>query len=383
MDSPTPGAGATVAADGADLGLVTDACAFHEWTSSATLAPYLGPEWARLLGSNTAYSGPMNVKSIWRFVNPHGNQATEAFPDEGLAGSDPELFAGQVLDTGKRGRTVLGYHDGLLATAYSQSNIVREIVRAANDWTIDRWLDRDPRLYGQVQIASAQPDEAAAEIRRVGSHGQMVAVDMGANRLGQHFGRPIYRPIHEAAAELGLPLVIQAGADGASDLPTPPTGAGLPATFAEYNIHSAQGLMVHASSFITEGVFDRHPDLRVLLVGGGASWVPWCLWRFDYNWRIARARETPWMRSPPSDYFTEFIRLGTYQLESPEPERLLDVLSTIPNVESMFLYASGYPNWDWEEPEAIAARLPQEWHERVFNMNADAFFRWPEPAPPE
>ena len=78
-----------------------------------------------------------------------------------------------------------------------------------------------------------------------------------------------------------------------------------------------------------------------------------------------------------NEYFTEFVRLGTYQLESPEPERLLDLLSTIPDVESMFLYTSGYPNWDWEEPETISARLPQEWHERVFNTNADAFFRWP------
>ena len=29
------------------------------------------------------------------------------------------------------------------------------------------------------------------------------------------------------------------------------------------------------------------------------------------------------------------------------------------------------------EPDPVAARLPPEWHDRVFSQNAAEFFRWP------
>jgi hypothetical protein len=43
----------------------------------------------------------------------------------------------------------------------------------------------------------------------------------------------------------------------------------------------------------------------------------------------------------------------------------------------VLVYASGYPDDEWETPDTIAARLPSEWHERVFRTNAQEFFRWP------
>jgi len=276
-------------------------------------------------------------------------------------------------------RIVLGYHDGLLTTAFPQPNVARELVRAVNDWTIERWLGRDPRFFGQVLIQSALPEQAAAEIRRAGAHERMVAVALGTNGLGRHFGHPVYRPIHDAAAELGLPLVLQTGCAAATDLVTVPTAVGLPATYAEYDVHSAQAMMSHVASFITEGVFDRHPDLRVLLVGGGAAWIPWFQWNLDYLCRMVRRFETPWLRKAPSEYFTDHIRLGTHSLEAPvQAGRLEQLLGTVARAESLLIYTSGYPLTDWERPGTVAARLPESWHRRVFHDNAAALFRWPE-----
>jgi uncharacterized protein len=273
---------------------------------------------------------------------------------------------------------VLGFHDGLLATAFPQPQLARRLVRAANDWTIREWLERDERLHGMVLAMSALPAEAAAEIRRAGEHPRMVAVALGTNGLGHHFGHPVYRPIHQAAAELGLPLVIQAGCDSTTDQVTVPTAVGLPATYAEYDVHSAQPLMAHAASLILEGVFDAFPDLQVLLVGGGAAWVPWCLWNLDYLFRMVRRSETPWLQGPPSEYFARHVRLGTRSLESPrDPSALAKVLGTIPGAERLFVYTSAYPAWDWEEPATVAARLPAEWHAGVFRDNALDLFRWP------
>ena len=86
----------------------------------------------------------------------------------------------------------------------------------------------------------------------------------------------------------------------------------------------------------------------------------------------------------PRAIFVRHIRLATYQLERPaQPERLAQLLRTIPDAERMFLYASGYPRSDYEGPESVAARLPASWHRRVFVENAEEFYRWPHtPRPP-
>jgi predicted TIM-barrel fold metal-dependent hydrolase len=357
---------------------VVDACAFHEWASPRDLVPYMSPQWGAWVDGGTG-EGTMGVQSRWRYAHPRGAKAAVAYPPSGAApGSDRAFLADALFAGGKRDRVVLGFHDGLLATSYPLPHVARETVRAANDWTIAEWLEHDSRLFGHVLVSTALPDEAAAEIRRVGSHEQMVAVALGMNGLAKGFGHPAYLPIIEAAAELGLPLVLQAGSESTTDSITLPTAAGLPSTFAEHNVLAAQGLMSHVSSLILGGTFELHPDLRVLLVGGGAAWVPWFLWNLDWGFKFMRRIEAPWLRSAPSDYFLRHVRLTTYSLEAPrQAGRLGQLLGTMPGASSMLLYASGYPNWDFEGPEAIAERLPEDWHENVFRENALEFYRWP------
>jgi predicted TIM-barrel fold metal-dependent hydrolase len=129
-------------------------------------------------------------------------------------------------------------------------------------------------------------------------------------------------------------------------------------------------------------VFDRWPNLQVLLVGGGACWIPTCMWRCDYQFQLSPGVEAPWMQGMPSSYLVEHFKIATYSLESPPDVRQLHaVLDVIPNVEHMLMYASCYPNSDSEEPEAIAERVPERWHSQVFHDNAMAFFRWPDRPP--
>jgi hypothetical protein len=116
----------------------------------------------------------------------------------------------------------------------------------------------------------------------------------------------------------------------------------------------------------------------VLLVGGGVTWIPGSAWRLNY-WYKMYAREMPWLRALPSDYFCKHFSVATYQIEkSASPERLARALGTLPEIESMLIYASGFASADVSEPADIAARLPGEWHERVFAGNALDFFRWPD-----
>jgi predicted TIM-barrel fold metal-dependent hydrolase len=359
---------------------VFDACVFHEWNSIKDLAPFMSEGWQQLLLRPGEKGAAVEVRSSPLYTNPMGGKAVESYPAKGRPGSDYETLARQVLGSQSRERVVLGFDDGLYCTANPNHYVARISAQAANDWTAEHWLNRDPRVYGLILIAAGLPDRAAEEVRRMGTNERMVGVALGANALGQLFGHPIYHPIYKACAEMNLPVVLQVGSDTAANLLTPPVAGGLPATYGEYKAMAVQPLMSHVASMILQGVFEMYPPLRVLILGGGTSWIPGFLWRHDYYYRI-ESDAAPWLKALPSDYFRRHVRVGTYPLEAPrQPGRLEAALSTVPWMDSILMYASGYPNYDWEEPGAIADRLPVAWHPKVFRDNAGEFFRWPRPA---
>jgi predicted TIM-barrel fold metal-dependent hydrolase len=270
---------------------------------------------------------------------------------------------------------ILVQDPGVFVSAEPNPHLGREIARAANDWLIDRWLDDGAgRHHGAVVVANQDPAAAAAEIRRVGTHRRMVGVLMGSTGMGKPFGHPVYDPIHRAAVDLGLPLLVHADGDVVLDSIFRATAAGLTATHSEHRAMSAHPLMTHLTSLIAHGVFETYPSLRVLLVGGGMSWLPGFMWRFDADFKGMR-RETPWVKRLPSDYLREHVRLSTYPLDTTtDPDGLCQALSTFEGMEDVLCFASGSGHADSADPEVVARCLPESWHQKVFADNAATLF---------
>jgi predicted TIM-barrel fold metal-dependent hydrolase len=350
---------------------VIDSCVLHEWGSPETLGPYLSADWRRLLVAPA--SGPVKIASTWLTADPLGSSPAASQAPE----SDLNRVLALLDRDGGTERAVLGYSDGLLSTVFSNHYVAQEITRAANDWTAAEWLERDERLFGLILVSSALPERAAAEIERAGANERMVGVALGGNGLGRPFGHPAYDPIYRAAAQLGLPLVLQVGSDASTDSSTPPVAGGLPATQAEHRALAHHTHMSHIASMIVQGVFHTYPQLRVLLVGGGAAWIPPYVWRLDYWYKMLQ-QEAPWLTMLPSEYFVRHVRVATHGLERPDPpEQLSRALSTLPEMESILLYASCFPSADSQAPDAIIERLPHAWGDSVLRANAESFFRWP------
>jgi predicted TIM-barrel fold metal-dependent hydrolase len=358
---------------------VIDGCAFHEWQSSMDLLRYMDAGWASVLvpvGSQAV----LGLRGSRLIFDPHRGPTAIMEPQSGIEvpGSDYEAFERDVLGQATTERVVLGYDIGLQGTSFAQRYLARDIAQAANDWTVAEWLPRDERLHAMMLVATSIPEAAAAEIRRIGRNDRIVAVALGCNGLARPFGEPAYHPIYEAAAELGLPLVIQVGSEISGDQPLPAVAGGNPSTYAEFRVHAGHANWNHVASLITEGVFTRFPKLKVLLVGGGAAALPSQLWALDY-WYKMSGPAFPWIERLPSEYFVDHVRVSTVSLENPrQPERLAQALGVLAGIERVLLYTSGYPDDEWETAEKIAERLPAEWHERVFRTNAEEFFRWPE-----
>lgn len=241
------------------------------------------------------------------------------------------------------------------------------LCRAFNDYTLEHWVAKDPRLLMTIAVPVHAPEEAAAEIERIGPHPAAAAVMMPAGARSP-FGNRFYDRIHAAAADQGLPIVTHFGGEGQG--PTnAPTAAGFPSYYLEMRMARPQIAQAHSASLICEGVFERYPALRWLFVEVDTWWIPGLLWHFDADWKAVR-EYTPWVKRLPSEYFREHIRVGTQPLQLPAGKQNAAAFLRWMHAGEVLVYASDFPHWDWDEPTPTAGQFPKELREAVFGGNA-------------
>ena len=80
-----------------------------------------------------------------------------------------------------------------------------------------------------------------------------------------------------------------------------PTPSGFTTTYLEDYLGNQPIAQAQVLSFVSEGVFERFPDLRVMVTECGFAWLPPLLWRFDKDWKGVW-REVPWVKRRPSEY---------------------------------------------------------------------------------
>ena len=76
-------------------------------------------------------------------------------------------------------------------------------------------IGADERFYASISVSPTDPQQAAAEIHRLGDHARVLQVIMPAGAR-MPYGNRFYHPIYEAAQEHGLPICVHFGAEGAA-----------------------------------------------------------------------------------------------------------------------------------------------------------------------
>ena len=107
------------------------------------------------------------------------------------------------------------------------------------------------------------------EIERVAADRRFVQVLL----LVMHdmpLGKRHYWPIYAAAERHGLPIGIHAG----SAYRHPVTPLGWPTYYTEDYAAQAPAFQQALSSLICEGVFTKFPELKVVLIESGFTWLP-------------------------------------------------------------------------------------------------------------
>jgi uncharacterized protein len=338
--------------------------------SLPSLAPYLPRHWrdrwvAIGLGAGTGYVNPRGVLRR-DTVSPRGGEPA----------ADPTFVVEDHLDRYGVDHAVLT--GPFVLPLGTDPDYLNAVATAVNDATAEHWLSADPRFRGSVLINSDDPAAAVREIERVGDRPEVVQVLMAATTR-QPCGQRRYHPIYEAAEAHGLPVALHPGAEGAGTAGAP-TPVGYPSRYLEWHTLLPLTAMAQVTSLVCEGVFERFPRLRVVVVEGGLAWLPHLMWRLDKNFKALRDT-VPWLTRAPSDYLREHVRFTTQPVEEPDdPDQLVQVLTMI-DAGRTVMFSSDYPHWDNDNPRLLFRRLDPAVRDRIMAGTAAELYGLTEPAP--
>lgn len=242
------------------------------------------------------------------------------------------------------------------------------VASAVNDWLREEFLARDSRLRASLVVSTISPDDAVSEIERVGEDPGFVQVLLPVRSdfpWGQKNNHPMFASARAAGLQIGLHAWGRAG--------RAPTPNGFTTTYLEDYVGNQPIAQAQLLSFVSEGVFERFPDLRVVLSECGFAWLAPLLWRFDKDWKGVW-REVPWVKRRPSEYVHEHFRFTTAPVHLPGDPAVLDQLLEMMDGAGMLMYASDYPHEHGDGLPALLDRLSDEQRRGVMYETAAAVY---------
>lgn len=316
------------------------------------LLPYLDDVWRdnairrgmeELVTISYPTINPLTFRADWRDAS-------------GKAGTTPAALAAQALEPFGTRLAICNCLYG--AQALFSEDLGVAFCRAINDWMVKEWLDRDPRLRASIMVPTQNPDRAADEIDRCAADPRFVQVLL---LVGTELplGRRQNWPIYAAAERHGLPIGVHAG----STYRHPVTPVGWTSYYTEDYVNQAPAFQSQLTSLLAEGVFAKFPDLTVVLMESGVSWLPAYLWRLTKFWKGLRS-EIPWVSDPPATIVRERVRLTIQPFDAPPDAGGVSRLMEHIGSDDMLLFSTDYPHWQFDGhaamPEGLSAALKQK-----------------------
>jgi uncharacterized protein len=321
-------------------------CDLHPTVPSlSALLPYVGDVWREnavrrgfdaLVPISYPTGNPLSVRADWRDA-------------DGLGATEPVRLAREALAPFGTQTAILNCLYG--APVLFSDDLAAAFCRGVNDWIAAEWLAADPRLRASIVVPQLNPERAVDEIERRAGDPRFVQVLLlvsGEIPLGRRQNWPIFA----AAERHHLPVGIHAG----STYRHPVTPVGWPSTYVEDYAAQASAFASALTSLVAEGVFAKFPDLTVVLLESGVSWLPAHLWRLTKFWKGLRS-EVPWVSDSPTSIVRERVRLTVQPFDAPDDPALLARLMDHLGSDRMLLFATDYPHFQFNGTQALPPGL--------------------------
>jgi aminocarboxymuconate-semialdehyde decarboxylase len=175
-----------------------------------------------------------------------------------------------------------------------------EVSKALNDAAARMAAKAGDRVEAMATVPMNDPAAAAEELRRARQELGLVGVEIGTSIGSRQLDSPDLDVFFSAAEELEMPVMLHPYLS----MITPPE-PGMAGFHLANVIGNPVETFVAACRLVVGGVFDRHPELRVLLVHGGGAF-PYQLGRLQHAYGV-REETRSVARRPPFEYLENLL----------------------------------------------------------------------------
>ncbi len=348
-------------------------CDVHPLIKSVSaLKPYFSKEWADFFVPSSVGQSSTNgfvfARARDRYPHPNTTYRLDALPPAGgPAGSDPGFVVEDLIEPFGITTALLLPQEHYGVIRFASSAAAAAFERANNEYLIDHWLDADKRFALALTVSEHDPKAAAESIRALGHRDGVVGVQLLINK--SMLGSLVFDPIYEAAQEMGLAIVShQNGSEGCYSYSQVPAG-GAPRFYGERHSVLPQIGAANVVDMIMSGVFERFPELKVVMVEWGFSWLGSLMSRADYLWQRNRSA-APHLKRRPSEYLVKHFKFATQPLDEASGVREFEAMFGIPDLDRMLLFSSDYPHYDTDAPDVVLGKIPEQMKDAVYWRNA-------------
>ena len=196
-----------------------------------------------------------------------------------------------------------------------------QAARALNDGIAEYVGKHSDRLVALGGVPMQDGNEAAKELERCMKQLKFKGVEILTNVNGKELSDPAFAPFWKKAEELDALVLIH------------PTGFTQPQRFARFYFNNVIGnpldTTVALHYLIFDGVFERHPKLRVLAVHGGGFLGAYS-GRIDHAWG-ARSDAHGNLPKPPTTYLRRNVYFDTVVFTPHQLEALVNTYRRRPH----------------------------------------------------
>lgn len=332
----------------------------HLAETPSDLAPFCAMPWSRLL-REPAGNPPWSLDgSIYPRLGPR--------PAPTAPARSPGELRERLSARGVDAALVLPGPLLKLGVVHS-ADYAAALAHGYNRWLAERWLDGAPGLFGAILAIPHDPESAAREIEHYRSHAGVAAVCLPTAGVSVLWGDRRYDPIFAAASAARRPVILH-GADKLMIPGTTNQTSYFASEFDRAGLDQPLVAMAHLTHLVGTGALARFPELRVLFLGAGTSWLPHLILRLDKEYSENR-RDVPFYSDRLSRVIGRQVWVGTHPIEGGADGRDLAGLVRRTCGFNRVLYGSDWPNPGADAPERVAALLSDEAERRqVLRENA-------------
>ncbi len=331
--------------------------------------PYRSKVISHKVGSIITYDAPDFAYAFAMRTDTFG-------PNGEFPGSDPELAFQQLIM--EAGSDIAILEPGIKAERLPEWT--QAMCNAHNQWQAEQWLGPRPnwhqRWRGSICAAAEDPAGAVREIEKWAGHPYMAQILIRAEPRPA-WGDPMYDPVWATAVKHDIPVSCHLSRGFHETLPMPPVG--LPSYNHDFMVTYSLLAANQVMSLVFDGVFDRFPELRIVLVEHAFSWILPLMWRMD---AIYEARKS-WLdiKRKPSEYVKDHIKFTTQPFETPEDRTEVTRALEWMECEKILLFSSDYPHWTFDDPRWLIKHLPPAAREAIMYRNGIQTYNLPESVP--